>query len=167
MVKTLIEFYYHFLHMRHYFECHEIMEDAWKEKSVRTKHDVEVGLILLATSQYHLRRGNKNGARTCLKKSHHILQAYTLTEIGLQDSTLPLLEANMMSDGYTPLDLPLTDDMYQAIIKVHPDFSVNHETDAQWIHYHRTRDRSDVIAARLRSMRDKHPVDNAPDKRHD
>ncbi|TDL97842.1 DUF309 domain-containing protein [Macrococcus brunensis] len=167
MIDTLVEFYYYFLHERHYFECHEIMEDAWKENSVYTKNDIEVGLILLATSQYHLRRGNKKGARTCLKKAYQILKMYSLSEIGLHDSVLYILEENMTSEEYVPLTLPLTNEMKEAIHKQHPDFSVKHAPDARWIHFHRTRDRSDVIEARLKSMRDKHPVDDTPDKRHD
>ncbi|WP_165980647.1 DUF309 domain-containing protein [Macrococcus carouselicus] len=168
MLNDYVDYYYYFLHARHYFECHEIMEDAWKNKVKYHKNDLEVGLILLATSQYHLRRGNIKGAQTCLRKAHAILENKKghLMSAGLETTVLSLLAEQLTSTQYEPLSLPLTDDMRIALKKRHPDFEVRSESDARWIHYHKTRDRQAVIAARAQSMRDKHPVDDAPGKRH-
>src|SRR5699024_1451501 len=44
----LLEFYNELIIKQDYFECHEIMEEAWKSKAERSKEDPEVFLILMA-----------------------------------------------------------------------------------------------------------------------
>lgn len=70
-MKTIVaEYVYYFEYLRDYFECHELLEEFWKNKPEFTKQDFEVGLILLATGQYHMRRGNITGdIAHCRKQS--------------------------------------------------------------------------------------------------
>lgn len=161
-MKPYLDFYYYFLSERHYFECHEVMEEAWKERPIRSKQDIEVGLILLATSQYHLRRRNTKGAATCLKKSIAILTQHeaVLPEIGLEKSIIAQLKA-ASTDDYHPINLPLTEHCLQQLKERYPHFSVRTDAAPEWIHYHKTRDRSDIIALR-QLMRDKNPVRYPP-----
>ncbi|MEC3884719.1 DUF309 domain-containing protein [Halobacillus sp. HZG1] len=74
--KAYIEFLAHFHGTRDYFECHEVLEEYWKEVDPRNRSSIWVWLIQIAVAMYHDRRGNPNGARTlvkrCLKnKSEH------------------------------------------------------------------------------------------------
>ena len=75
-----IDFLVHFHGDRDYFECHEILEEFWKEIDSKNKHSIWVGLIQLAVANYHHRRGNFNGALKTLQKSLHI---FTLDEMKL------------------------------------------------------------------------------------
>ncbi|GGB05268.1 DUF309 domain-containing protein [Macrococcus hajekii] len=169
MLNALIDYYYYFMHERHYFECHEVMEEAWKSKRHHSKSDIEVGLVLLATSQYHQRRNNHRGAATCLRKAVGILTQHqaAFRSIGLKPSIMDLLTQIDPDRDYKPLTLPLTDDMLLAIHSKYPDFEVRYNANNDWLHYHMTRDRQPVIQTRLQSMHNKRPVDDAPDKGND
>ncbi|WP_260405419.1 DUF309 domain-containing protein, partial [Paenibacillus sp. 598K] len=59
-IQYLIEFHV----TRDYFECHELLEEYWKEQPGDDPfYDTWVGLIQIAVSQYHHRRSNHRGAR--------------------------------------------------------------------------------------------------------
>ncbi|MBX0356164.1 DUF309 domain-containing protein [Halobacillus sp. Nhm2S1] len=70
--RAYIEFLAHFHGTRDYFECHEILEEYWKEVDPRNQSSIWVWLIQIAVAMYHDRRGNQKGARTlvqrCLRK---------------------------------------------------------------------------------------------------
>jgi len=46
---------------RDFFECHEVLEDAWREETGPLR-DLYQGLIKAAVAFYHAERGNLNGA---------------------------------------------------------------------------------------------------------
>jgi uncharacterized protein len=73
--EAFIQYLVHFHGDRDYFECHEILEDFWKETDPGNKNSVLVGFIQLAVSNYHYRRGNFSGALRTLEKSAKILSA--------------------------------------------------------------------------------------------
>ena len=52
-----------------YFECHEVLEEYWKEIAPGEKLHPLVGYVQLATSMYHWRRGNFVGASRMLEKA--------------------------------------------------------------------------------------------------
>ena len=52
-----------------YFECHEVLEEYWKEIAPKDKTHPLTALILLATGMYHWRRDNLSGAERSLSKS--------------------------------------------------------------------------------------------------
>ena len=66
--KAYIEFLAHFHGTRDYFECHEILEEYWKEVDPRNRSSIWVWLIQIAVAMYHDRRGNQNGAKTLIKR---------------------------------------------------------------------------------------------------
>ncbi len=169
MKAIMIDYYYQFLHERHYFECHELLEDAWKAQPLFTKQDIEVAFIMLATSQYHQRRGNISGAARCLTKAidgfirHHS----QLNDYGVETTIIPLLKQrfNQIHEPYLPLQLPLTSQCLNQLTMTYPGFNSFNEANREWIDFHRTRDRSDIIAARTkRLMSNKDPVDDPPQK---
>lgn len=57
-----------------YFECHEVLEELWKEIAPGDKQHALVGLIQVATALYHWRRNNYSGAQKTLSSSIRILQ---------------------------------------------------------------------------------------------
>lgn len=57
-----------------YFECHEVLEEYWKEIAPRDKTHPLTAWILLATGMYHWRRGNFSGAKRSLTKSFDRIQ---------------------------------------------------------------------------------------------
>lgn len=59
----------HFHGTRDYFECHELLEEHWKEEQDPRLKEVWHGLIQVAVSLYHERRGNLPGARKMLEQA--------------------------------------------------------------------------------------------------
>jgi uncharacterized protein len=66
--KAYIEFLAHFHGTRDYFECHEVLEERWKEERPLDRESILVAFIQLAVALYHQRRGNYKGANRILKK---------------------------------------------------------------------------------------------------
>lgn len=151
----IIQFHVH----RDYFECHEIMEDAWKQKSYFTKQDPEVALIMLATAMYHLRRHNKRGATTLIKKTILLLEMNSnfLSEYLNISVLIEQLSAIQQNLTYQPITLPVID----AI-----DTNYYCEPTQAIIHKHKLRDRSEVIHARQLALNDKYPVQDTPNDTH-
>lgn len=59
---SFVHFLKEFNDTHDYFECHEILEDYWKEVAPKQKIHPLAAFILLSTSMYHWRRGNIAGA---------------------------------------------------------------------------------------------------------
>jgi predicted metal-dependent hydrolase len=152
----------HFHGSRDYFECHEILEEYWKEHDM--KDDVWVGFIQLAVSLYHERRGNQKGAMKMMKSSLCILTNHRKESerLGVMYSRLismmkHRLEQMKMQKPYEDLSIPL-----------YPEALATGKTEAEkmgfiWgaaspfnddalIHRHKLRDRSDVVAERERQL---------------
>lgn len=151
-----IQFHVH----RDYFECHEIMEDAWKEKPTFTKQDPEVALIMLATALYHLRRQNTQGATTLFNKTKYLLSLnkHTLNDYLYVDDLIATIETLQHTLVYQPIKLPLK--------KIHYLPEVILPTD-DIVHKHKRRDRTDVIRLRQQALNNKYPIQNAPNQTHD
>ncbi|OBZ17445.1 MULTISPECIES: DUF309 domain-containing protein [Bacillales] len=147
---------------RDFFECHELLEEYWKEHPDDPLADTWVGLIQLAVGLYHERRGNLRGSLKMLTQAGRKLSASPLEELGIDKDRL-LLELNpriaaLQSEKetiYTDLNLQIVN---EEVI------SLCHEAcksrgliwgasspldDESIIHRHTRRDRSDVIAARM------------------
>ncbi|MFG6148642.1 DUF309 domain-containing protein [Halobacillus sp. B23F22_1] len=67
--KYYIEFLAHFHGTRDYFECHEVLEEYWKEVEAGCRNSVWVLFIQFAVSLYHYRRGNLKGAFILINKA--------------------------------------------------------------------------------------------------
>lgn len=68
-----IDFFSFFNGNKDYFECHEVLEELWKEVAPGDKDHSLVGFIQIATGLYHWRRGNFRGAEKSLTKGLSIL----------------------------------------------------------------------------------------------
>ncbi|MBP2240735.1 putative metal-dependent hydrolase [Cytobacillus eiseniae] len=160
-----IEFLIQFHGKRDYFECHEILEDYWKSVDPKNKQSIWVGLILLAVSNYHHRRGNFSGSERTLAKSISILQKNykQLSELGLDAESLMNdlhIRQEKISSGeyYISYHMPIQDEALLATcIKQCVERGIkwgveSNLKDLELIHRHSLRDRSMVIQTRLEAL---------------
>lgn len=164
--KEYIDYLIHFHGDRDYFECHEILEDYWKSVDPRNKHSIWVGLILLAVSNYHQRRENREGAIRTLSKSINIIKMNThqLDCLGIdREIFLSDLEVRLknLTDGnkYSSYIFPIIDQSLISLCKKKClEAGINwcedsDLTNEQLIHRHSLRDRSQVIHDRFLSLK--------------
>lgn len=127
-----------------YFECHEVLEEAWQADGRR--HHGYAALIQYAVIHYHLRRDNLIGAKKSLRllrRKMDIASPY-LNELGLDvDSFIALLDE-------WPLDtnLPLQQHVRDKIESLKPTFPSTNLSFEELVHKHLHRDRSEVITER-------------------
>ncbi|MCA0758531.1 DUF309 domain-containing protein [Paenibacillus sp. N4] len=156
---------------RDYFECHELLEEYWKEHPGDPLSETWVGLIQLAVGLYHERRGNRRGALKMLMKAEAKLSAAPIDTIGLDKQRLleqlarrtSQLSRDESLDGgfYTDLDLLITSTELRSeceaeCVKRGLDWGKpSRLEDAGVIHRHKLRDRSEVVAARQSALADK------------
>lgn len=160
-----IQFLVHFHGDRDYFECHEILEEYWKQTDKFHKNSIWVGLILFAVSCYHHRRLNFSGAERTLKKALIIFQdkKADLIQLGLQANIfMKDLEQKHaeIADGkpYKSYRLPIEDPV--LIRKAMNECTSlgltwcceSDLTNEDLIHRHTRRDRSEVIAERKAAL---------------
>jgi uncharacterized protein len=161
--KAYIVYLVHFHADRDYFECHEILEEFWKEEERGSRQKHWVGLIQIAVSLYHQRRGNYAGAERMLGKAISILkeEALHVQNLGIDpDILLDRLYTRLVdikqNQPYASLCLPITDpDLLDAcdeeckkrglIWGKESDLSNNF-----LLNKHTLRDRSEVINERKR-----------------
>lgn len=162
-IDYLIEFH----GTRDYFECHEIMEEYWKSKRDDPFAPTWVGLIQVAVSLYHHRRGNIAGAVKMNRQALSNLVLDQLQQLGMNgEQFIAMLEQRLdrLSQGhdeFQDINLPLVD---QALIaeceqlcsaKGHIWRRTSPMADDALLHRHTLRDRSGVIQARLEQLRKK------------
>ena len=144
-----------------YFECHEILEEYWKEVDPRNKKSHWVGFILLAVSAYHHRRENFIGAEKSMKKAITIMENITpeiITSLGLSYAQLlTCMNACLLNiqngKSYESFNLPINNDQLLQLCRIECNskglpWSKQHIIDDRIIHRHMLRDRSEVIKER-------------------
>lgn len=165
-----ISYLAHFHGTRDYFECHELLEEHWKKEQDPRLKEVWHGLIQVAVSLYHERRGNMPGARKMLEQSMIHLTNVSPELAGLDP--LRLLEllrtryASMThnhgsSEGkraFEDMELPIADD---GLLR--DAMEVCNAWGCQWgrrsslnedmlVQRHLLRDRTDVVEERARQL---------------
>ncbi|MCK0472193.1 DUF309 domain-containing protein [Halalkalibacter sp. APA_J-10(15)] len=159
-----LDYLIHYHIYRDYFECHEILEDHWKEVTNPLVHNQWVALIQLAVGHYHHRRSNDNGARRLYKKSYHLCSLYSdeLNQLGLNTTkllrTIKAVEAQLRMNEFHDVHLPMSQDLLAACKKR------CEELDVQWnltsvpfvpnfiVNKHSLRDRREVIDEREKQL---------------
>jgi len=163
-----IDFLVHFHSDRDYFECHEILEEYWKETGNRNKNSIWVGLIQLAVANYHHRRGNFIGASRTLQKSfqNFSLNKVELSKLGIDPISLTKQINNQLirldnSQNYRSMNIPiLSKSLVEKCKNRCQELNMEwfHESDLnnlQIVHRHMNRDRTDVIDARNKALQKK------------
>ncbi|OZS79349.1 hypothetical protein CF394_02715 [Tetzosporium hominis] len=148
-------YFYHYLVTEDYFECHEVLEELWKEVAPRDKSHLLVAFILVATSMYHWRRGNTKGATKSLTKALVLLEINASEVDSYVDSKK--LEQQIQSklidisneEAFSPVVFIVTSGTLAAAIEQFPE--KQQVTDAL-IHRHTLRDRTEVIEARKQAL---------------
>ncbi|MBM4762175.1 DUF309 domain-containing protein [Bacillus sp. B15-48] len=163
--KAFIQYLVHFHGDRDYFECHEILEEYWKESDPRNKESILVGFILLAVSVYHHRRNNFSGALRTLKKSkkifsyqkekceelaidHSKLMKLIMDTRGVIEKQLPYKSINLPIGNKAVIDLCKSECKRQGFVWGERSNFANKEL----INRHLLRDRTDVILEREKAL---------------
>ena len=166
--EAYIDFLVHFHGDRDWFECHERLEEYWKEHPDDPKSDTWVGLIQVAVSLYHHRRGNIAGARKMSAGVLDHLRGEHLTALGIDASSF--LKAwedrhkRLVSEpnpAFSDFDIPIADPLLEQRCR-----RLCEEKGLRWrapsdmsnadlVHKHLRRDRTDVIETRRRAAEQK------------
>ncbi|RWZ60217.1 DUF309 domain-containing protein [Halobacillus fulvus] len=151
-----IEFLAYFHGSRDYFECHEVLEDYWKQSDPKNRDSVWVFLIQLSVGLYHYRRKNFKGADKLFKRCTSRIQMCRseLIKIGLDadELTAQLEDLNrsvQLEKAYRSVNLPIIDPSLKAqVIKrcQEMEHSFGNRDDSRnerIVHKHKTRKRTD------------------------
>lgn len=166
--EILLQFFNELIIKQDYFECHEIMEEAWKDKEIFTKEDPEVFFVLIVTGEYHYRRDSSIGAATSYKRALKLYEKhkYDVTAFGFGEAFIEMLYErykNLVEFPFKPMNYPVENWVYEALYELYQDDYDSYSTftleilkrfvkDDSIIHRHRMRDREDVIEARLEAL---------------
>jgi predicted metal-dependent hydrolase len=166
--KEYLAYLAHFHGDRDYFECHELLEAYWKSLPQPMRSAVWVGLIQIAVSLYHQRRGNFSGAAKMMRSAVEILAqtAKEVERLGLDSKELHTRLSARLSEieqgkPYTSFNLPIADpalksECEQLCRQCGFRFGQASDlTDDYLLNKHTRRDRSDVIAEREKSLQAK------------
>ncbi|MDQ0213746.1 putative metal-dependent hydrolase [Oikeobacillus pervagus] len=162
--QAYIEYLVHFHSDYDYFECHEQLEDYWKEHANTQRDSIWVGLIQVAVALYHQRRENFVGAYKLMKKA--LVQfngkMNETEQLGIDHSSwVKLLNERLVEMKnyieYTPLWIPFNNQQIVAICqaacsRLNLIWKSNVNPSYKIIHFHKLRDRSDVIKARAHAL---------------
>ena len=143
-----------------FFECHEVLEEYWKDIAPGDKNHPLVGLVQLATGLYHWRRGNQIGASRILQKA---LKNFELNNGSiffefldyetLLVQTKLAIKGTKHNDEFYAFKLPITHELEPLVaarINTIPICSSEY-----LLHKHMLRDRSHILAERLESKQRK------------
>jgi uncharacterized protein len=162
-----IDYLVHFHAERDYFECHEVMEEFWKEHPEDPLSDIYVGLIQVAVSMYHYRRGNLGGSMKMLQSAIKRLYDPRVVKLGLDREALHcqllkqqdrLLNAQL---PYEDVNLPLIDEQLAESCKQASKArglvweAPSPMGDTYLLNKHKLRDRSRVIAEREKQLNER------------
>lgn len=171
--KAYIDFLVVFHGERDYFECHELMEEFWKQERGTKLSGAWLGLIQLSVFLYHQRRGNIAGARKMLDSAITHLQSCDLRELGIDGELFiellndrrAVLKIGNSDAGktalYMDLNIPLTDSLLIGLC-----MEECRRRGLQWgapspmdkdilVHKHLLRDRSEVVKKRKAALDEK------------
>lgn len=164
--QEYIRYLAHFHGDRDYFECHEILEDYWKNQERGNKNSVWVGLIQLAVSCYHHRRSNFSGAKKTLEKAREIFkkEEQCLSSLGLNKMEFfTLLNERYIAieknQPYSSFNLPINDphliQQCQTHCLKHGIIWGNHSdlNNNSLVDRHKLRDRTSIISKRLCALK--------------
>jgi uncharacterized protein len=157
--KAWIDYLIHFHTDQDFFECHEVLEEHWKNEGM--KGNGWPGLIQIAVALYHQRRHNMNGAKRMMNSGINRLKEEKdfLAALGLQTAAfLEILEERKKAithhEKYEPVILPLTESVLkkckEEAIRQGKQWGKHAAPDEHVIHKHKLRDRTSVIDERIK-----------------
>lgn len=154
--RSFVLFLSYFNRNRDYFECHEVLEEHWKDVAPGERHHELVGFIQLATGLYHWRRGNFRGAQTILKKAEAHLLMHPTSDYYVGIDVPDLLEklahcreAVAQYQPFSPFEITLTDEALDIAVQA---VTLPSYSEQFIIHKHTLRNRDDVILLRKQNL---------------
>lgn len=156
-IKPYIDYLIQFHYYRDYFECHEILEEYWKEDDSTTRN-MWVPLIQYAVGLYHYRTSNFKGAEkmltSSLKKLQLFYKEYEALGIDTKDwkqQLIHLINQIKHNQPYASVNIPLHKEI---ILHLQKELGTNEWTkesnlqNTPLIYRHTLRDRRAVIEER-------------------
>ncbi|MEC0228325.1 DUF309 domain-containing protein [Paenibacillus alba] len=149
---------------RDYFECHEVMEEFWKEHPGDERSKTYVALIQIAVGMYHIRRGNRSGASKMLQSAAGNMDAAHLASLGLDADKLQQILSQTLAQIehedylFADINLPISDMALNAWCAAECERKgliwqgASRLLDEELTHKHTRRDRSEVISERARQQ---------------
>lgn len=107
--QAYIEYLVQFHAVRDYFECHEILEEYWKEHPESRYRETWVMLIQLAVSLYHERRGNRTGAVKLMTGAIGRFNASHMEQLGVDGHALLERMRNRLDELRSEAEAPFSD----------------------------------------------------------
>lgn len=137
-----------------YFECHEVLEEYWKEIAPKEKLHPLVGYVQLATSMYHWRRANFNGATRMMSKAVLNFEQNRESEffeyINFKQCLMVMkdkLQKMQAKEPFLKFTLPLENEQLQLLVQ--QKISTCTPMDSHFIfNKHMLRDRTEILEAR-------------------
>jgi predicted metal-dependent hydrolase len=162
--RAWIDYLIYFHTDQDFFECHEVLEEHWKEEGMTG--NLWPGLIQIAVGLYHQRRGNMNGAKRMFTSGIEKLATVNAELAVLGIESVPLFDhltkrKSEIDQGldYQTFILPLTADLLKVCqdeaIGMGKVWGLNTAPDDSIVHKHKLRDRSQVIQEREQQKRTK------------
>lgn len=162
--RPLIDYLVYFHSIRDYFECHEVLEEHWKEEG--QKNRLWVGFIQLAVAMYHHRRNNFVGAERLIKSAIKIfeqenkqLNTYGFDEDEFFELLIKRYETIKNRKAYFSTSLPIANrNLLEECIKKSQEIGLtwgaeNINASIELIDKHKLRDRSEIINERKKQLK--------------
>ena len=151
--SKFVHFIKEFNETKDYFECHELLEDYWKEVAPRQKVHPLAALILLSTSMYHWRRGNYLGASrtmnssiTRMKETIHSPFFETLNIDKLLEDTANAYQSIQDHKPFSAFQIVV---QHESLLNLIQELTVEQEENQHFlIHKHMLRDRTEILEER-------------------
>ncbi|WP_017755639.1 DUF309 domain-containing protein [Calidifontibacillus oryziterrae] len=153
---------------RDYFECHEVLEEYWKQNKDEGRDSIWVGLIQVAVAFYHHRNNNFNGSARLLKKALSNLKnkKEALSHLGIEYENLIMILNRRLCEiekkqTYYSLNIPIADkNLLQTCMKCceQMGFKWDEPSDIlnlNLIQKHKLRDRTMIIEERKKQIQKK------------
>ncbi|AYC29351.1 DUF309 domain-containing protein [Paenisporosarcina cavernae] len=147
--------HYYNLH-QDFFECHEVLEEYWKDVAPKERDHPLVGYILLATGMYHWRRKNYRGANRSFKKAlsrlpkEHLFLEY-MDQVTLKQNILVALRHTENENDFLFSPLPVKEPLLTSAISYPMPPSQEEE---YLLHKHLLRDRKDIVQQREKALKE-------------
>ncbi|WP_107942365.1 DUF309 domain-containing protein [Metasolibacillus fluoroglycofenilyticus] len=145
-----------------YFECHEVLEEYWKEIAPGDRQHILVGFVQLATGLYHWRRGNTNGALRTLQKAKKCLQSNSpffdmVNQADVLQKLSKSIYAIQAGETFQAFQLTIINEQFAQLVKV--QIAQLEAVPHTFLRdKHKLRDRSDIVAERLEKLSAKHKM---------
>ncbi|WP_238600602.1 DUF309 domain-containing protein [Metasolibacillus meyeri] len=152
MNPLFVQYCAYFNGNKDYFECHEVLEEYWKEIAPGDREHILVGFVQLATGLYHWRRDNKNGALRTLQKAYYCLQKESpffdmLDQSDLLQKLQKAITALEMEEAFQAFQLTIINEPFEQLVNA--QIAALEPMASTFLRdKHKLRDRSAIVAER-------------------